>query len=604
MFVEAKMNQEPTHGGIGLSARYSGRLSFAAVVRSVALLAFIVGIAAGCGATEDLDSCATDSQCAPGWACEPYSSRCVQLAQSHTGLEVVPPTNDQGWVRQEFLAGTTLQLDAAVSLQGIVRASDDTKPLPAEITVWRESLIVGRPNILYQTATPERQQASTGGNTGYVLWLTRGQKYGMYVTPTQDTEYPPLLEGNLELSDHIRKDVVLDGTDRAVQVGGRILDASGQPLTHLVSNKQVTYSVQVRAYHENGWLRSTPAVTCSDQVPCVCDEPNDNDCHGSFRFLAPFGVGKYTLRVESVPKNEYSLGGGPAVPTVECGKTLLGLVEKTETNVFPDLRMPAFFPPEEYTLEIKGEDDTPVVGAQVTLSTELSMEGLEPPDMTCSARYSRTATTDDKGRVKVMLIRGDTHNRVYRLTVVSPSQSPYASRYEPSFEVGPNPGTLGAIQLTKRYEIRGFVLDSEQNPVGGSLIEAQGILATDGGTTVPPTSTTTTTNEDGSYVLFVDPGSYHFHISPPQSAGVPHFSVLNKLIDRAESGIVLKAPEARLLLGQVLLPAKAGSSSSPASGFAVNTYRSVKKTPTQMSTVLRANALTDADGIYRLLVSP
>lgn len=523
------------------------------------------------------------------------------LDTSGFSLEVSPPANNQGWVRQEFVSGQRdLQLDEAVSLQGIVHASDDDTPLAARVRVWRDSLIDGRPSVLFETTTA----GVDTDHEGYVLWLTRNQTYSLFVTPQPpaDATLPPALEGGLKLENHGKKDVVLDGADRAVEVVGKVVDAAGKPFT---------FAVQVRAYHEGGWLRSTEGQTCgsADQAACAC---TDDSCYGDFSVRIPYGVRSYTVRVEPAIATEIDSGNlqKSAVPTMECTKAVLGLVspkngETPRMQLTEAVRLPPFPKAQEYKLTVLGSDDLPLPGAQVTFET-----ALEVPQAAsifkggCTATFRRTTTTDDMGSVTLALLPGDSTNRIYQVTVISPPQGPHASKYVPSYELGPSGGTLAPLRLDRRHELRGEVVDDLDRPLAGTRVEAQGlVVSTTTSVGLPPSSVSASTDSRGEFVLFVDPGVYHVHCSPAAGSGAPRFSWLAKEVQGSIDGLRFKAPQPTLLRGQVRLPmTKERLVPEGAGGFTINAYESVPRPDASISSVLRATAISDVSGTYRLVL--
>lgn len=554
-----------------------------------------------CSGDADQTACSTDAHCGGGEACDLESGRCMASLDTSTfNLEVSPPSNNQGWVRQEFVSGQhDLQLDEAVSLQGIVHASDDDTPLAARVRVWRDSLIEGRPSVLFETTTA----GVDTNHEGYVLWLTRNQTYSLFVTPQPpaDTMLPPALEGGLKLEDHGKKDVVLDGADRAVEVVGKVVDAAGKPLP---------FAVQVRAYHEGGWLRSTAGQTCgsADKASCAC---TDDSCYGDFSLRIPYGVRSYTVRVEPAIATEIDGGNiqKSAVPTMECSKAVLGLVspkngETPRMQLTEALRLPPFPLAQEYKLTVLGSDDLPLPGAQVTFETPLEVPheaGIFKGG--CAATFRRTATTDDTGTVTLALLPGDSKNRIYQLTVISSPQGPHASKYIPSYELGPSGGTLAPLRLDRRHELRGQVVDYLDRPLAGTRVEAQGLVVSTTSAGLPPSSVSVSADAQGAFVLYVDPGVYHVHCSPAADSGAPRFSWLAKEVRSSIDGLRFKAPEPTLLSGGVLLPAiKERLIPEGAGGFTVNAYESLPQPDASITSVLRATAISDASGTYRLVL--
>jgi hypothetical protein len=570
-------------------------------MKTLSILATVLLLASSCATDGGDRECSSDDQCSGGDVCAAEAGRCLTRASStKLALEVLPPSNNQGWVRQEFVqGGADLQLEAAVSLQGIVHASDAPAPLPARVRVWRPSEIPGRQNILFETSTPDKARNADD----YVLWLTQGHKYSLFVSPQppHDLSLPPALESGLEMDDHAKKDVVLDGEDRSVRVAGKVFDAAGKPLP---------FSTQVRAYHEGGWLRSTPALSCSERGTKSCSCPvgksSAADCPGGFALRIPFGVRTYTMVVEpaGAEANQDSADNEhdpTAIPTLSCTKAVLGLLQSGETQITLEepLRMPAFQREVDLTLTVLGSDDSPVVGAQVTFEIDLPVPKVPEIFDSCSATYRRSAITDDKGKVVLPLL--PYADKDYRLTVISPPQSGFRSFFQSRREVV----KAGAqtVTLDPREELRGTVVDAAGQPLANTLVEARGFASGDVGG-VPPTDVSTTTDADGSFVLYVDPKvSFHLHFRPPASSGAPFFSSLSHSISGSVEGLRFTAPTAALLVGQVLLPtSKERLQPEGAADFTITAFGAAPISPTQQTAVRRGTAVTSASGEYRLLV--
>ncbi|MBW2733818.1 MAG: hypothetical protein JRH20_15630 [Deltaproteobacteria bacterium] len=565
----------------------------------------------GCSAEEMATGCLHDTDCDGQKLCWPASGECMLPAQELSmGLEVRAPENNQGWVTQEFIEGEReIQIRSAISLQGAVVASDNLdEPLLAHVRVWRPSRIDGRPTVMAETSTNDIEAQD---NFGYALWLAPEHHYSVFATPEPpfDSALPPALEGGLELVEHTKKDIILDGADRAVEVHGRVVDANGRPLP---------YSVAVRAAHDGGWLRSTPAKTCAENTPETCvDEAEKRIPLGHFAFRIPFGVKTYTLYVEPLENATRSPDEKvPQLPVMKCSGAVLGLTPSPSGPDTPKpavmelsdpLQLPPFPQAEEFQLPVVGENGEPVVGATVILAVDLPIESSKASSYDlCTASYKRTTITDAEGMARLWLLPGSAAEaRIYRLTVVSPPTNPHRSYASTQYAVVRTlGGLLPELELTRRHELSGHVVDSHGEPVPGARIEAEGVLATDVAVGVPPTSTSTETNDNGEFILYVDPGTFHFNITPREGSALPRFSLLNKDIGASSTGLELTTPPARLWRGRLLLPpTKADSQAAGAAGFTVNAYATVPKSTTQNNAALRASCVTDDAGSF-LLVLP
>ena len=580
-------------------------------MRSLLLLGALI-MAAACGEEQAPDGiCSEDFECSSGYLCLKSTSTCTSVVNSVPDLEVWPPNvNNQGWVAQEYQTPTLsidgrlrLKLSPSISLEGKVYASDSKgKVIPARITAWRDSLLPGRPKVQVSTSTEQKQGLKRAPGS-YLLWLTKGQSYTFLVSPSEpyDKDYPPLVVSGLKLTDHSKRDFVLEGKDRTIKVVGKVLDATGKDLPDKklvnpalpVNPKDPTANmfratVRVRAYQSGGYNLSTLGST--DPVS------------GAFSFRVPAGGTMptggllYSLRVESI-------SGGIPVPTVTCEDLVLGIYAgKFPEQTLGDLRMPAFRLPKYYDIKVRGKDGTkdgaPVAGAIVKFSMKFPQVPPVEGFASCKAAYERTGITNSDGMVKLPLLPGsDTKNQKYAVTITSPTASPYASAYMAALEVGPSGGLLATLVLSPRYKLTGKVVSKMNVAVAGALVEAQGIAAQGANALLPTAQTSTTTDKLGMFSLAVEAGSYNFQVTPPQGQGLPNYTIPNKSISGDLAGVQFTLPGARVLAGEVVDPTGRGLSSAK-----VEVYELIYDTNKTKRAALRASDLTGKDGFFSLLL--
>jgi len=539
------------------------------------------------------------ASCGPGEVCDPSTGQCLPVVKATPALEVVPPTgNNRGWVVQEFPkppvgpdGRIAIKLQPAISLEGGVYASHDlTKVVPAQVIAWRASDLEGMPTVQSEATTGSRRDASDPNSTdNYLLWLSPGHTYSFYVTPLPpyDAEYPPLVVPAFKLTEHLKKDFVLDGKDRAVLVEGQVVDSTGAAFfspTTLENEKGVTldFKVQVRAYETEGGRKSTLGITDPEK--------------GAFSFAVPAGVSTYTIKVETA-------AGGVPIPKLECSSIVLGLASQSQQAA-------SFQIPKLYTVNVRGKDGTkqgaPVKGAAVTFATSDLVVASNDGFDSCSASYSRTGYTDANGKVDLLLLPGSNNaNQEYSVTVVGPPTSPFASQWIKSCEVGPpvdslKGGTLADIVLEPRHEVSGTVVREDTNePVAGVTIEARGVATGSSTAKVPTTTASATTDAEGHYQLFVDPGFYNLDLRPPQDSGLPSVGMTTK-IEADVVGKVFSIPLPKVVAGRVLDP-----DGNPLPSAKVQMYELVPEIekPLTHKATLRSSAVTDADGAFGLLVA-
>ena len=574
---------------------------------TIALLALSAAFSIGCTSAEDGHACRDDGDCQSGEGCYRAESRCVALASSLAAIEVLPPSSSVGWVRQEFLSESKeLHLSSAVSLQGTVSASNSPdKPVGAHIRMWRPSAIPGRPSIFHETDT-----VSTADDTGkagsFVLWLAADATYSLFVSPHApfDTALPPLLSAGIVVTEHAKKPIVLDGPDRSVEVVGTVVDAEGKALT--------AHPVQLRAYHESGWIRSTLTRSCAnDRSAPECQRCDKQACPGGFAFRVPFGVRTYTIRAEpTADVQQVNAGPSAEPPVVECPGITLGLSyatpnEQAVMQIEQPLRMPAYPLAKQYELAVVGgAQDEPVVGAQIQLETTLPVASAgEVPWGDCRATFRRVAVTDAEGIVRIKLLPGQSKSRTYSVVVVPPGRSRFATLRQGMLEVGPAGGVVTPIRLAERLEVRGTIVDAEGQPLADARIEAQGVEGSSGGLNgLAPGSASSETEADGSFLMYVDPGSFHISVVPNSSTLAPRFTWFGHQFKASSSGLVLRAPPARLWSGRIWRPLGAKGVFEPAAGYTLNAFDSAPKSSEELTAILQASTASDADGAFQLLL--
>jgi len=574
------------------------------------LVTLALVLAGGCNeSTLEGGICHVDADCGPGMACHVSTGACLPSVEQAPDLEVWPPNNNnRGWVPQEFIKPLTgddglldLRLQASISLQGKVYASDDLgKGIAARVIAWRDSLVFGRPKVQVEVSTAE----GTKNKGTFLLWLSKGSTYTFNIIPNSG-KYPPLVVSKLKLADHTKRDFVLEGEDRAVEVQGKILDATGNPLLEdtvkKALGKDFSSSVRVRAFEKNGLNQSTIAKTQPGTA-------TGTDA-GEFSFLVPASYKVpatgtlYTLRVETAP-------GGIPIPTVECKDMVLGIFTSSKpkpvskpVQTVGALRLPAFLWPKYFTFKVRGKDGSlngaAVSGATVKFSTKLDKMPRSEGFDNCTASYEQTGTTDSKGDVTVALLPGNSgKNMAYTVTVVSPADSPYASRLITKQEVGSGGGITETIFLEQRFKLSGKVVDHQDDPVPHATIEAQGIQLASSPANVPLGQTTANADAQGIFSLYVETGTYNFTVRPPQGAGLPSFIVRNKSVQSDLNSVVFPLPEPQVLTGTVR-----SAGGDLLSGIKVEAYELINETAQTQRACLQTSDISNSRGRF-LLVLP
>lgn len=536
--------------------------------------------------------CTADSQCGGGM-CNVRLGICLPLASKAPALEVWPPAqNNQGWVVHEFPevkldanGGTLLPLQSAVSVQGSVYLTGNnlTKELvPARVVAYRDSLIPNRPKVQFETSQTLGKR--DGPAQGYVLWVNRGHVYTFFVAPKEpyDALYPPLIK-TVRIDNHTSLDFVLEGNDRAVAVTGEVRIGMSKVLL------PAGLKVRVRAYRPGDLEQSTISQT--------------TDVTGRFTFKVPAGVLAYTVRVETAREEDPTLPTKP-IPAMECRGRVLGMVStEAPAQDIGTLALPDFTAPDKpFTVTVKGKDGSPVANASVTFTHDLYV----PPNQNlgfegCTASYTQSGMTDAEGKLSIFLLGASNgQNRLYRVTVLSPPTSRFASQLIEKLEVG-TPGSLKPIELQARYRVAGQVVCATGKAVASATIEAQAI-GSGNESGLPAASATAQSGKDGSFELFVDPGNYNVDVRPTDGTGLPSLLITALPVKGDAEGMTLRLPDPQGLRGQVVAPD--GQSAVEVANAQVNVYEAVPDTenPVTYRADLRAHAVSDGTGTFYLLL--
>ena len=169
--------------------------------------------------------------------------------------------------------------------------------------------------------------------------------------------------------------------------------------------------------------------------------------------------GKFTLRLPSGLEDLIDVVAQPIdgfhAPTLIMRDVLIAEAVPAEYLVF---EMPSYGDPAPFMLPVAGTDgsgDTrPIAGATVRATTELT--GVDAP---VQATYSASATTDEEGKARLMLIPGNAlENRVYQTVIEPPRGAEHSALFGDTIAVGAGDGgTLATIQLERRVSVDGRI---------------------------------------------------------------------------------------------------------------------------------------------------
>jgi hypothetical protein len=210
-----------------------------------------------------------------------------------------------------------------------------------------------------------------------------------------------------------------------------------------------------------------------------------------------------------------------------------------------DMVVPPAPNPAPYVVTIVGADpsgeEVRIAGAEVTVSTVVAPATGDP---TTVSTYSVSGTTSDDGTVELMLYPGGDADdtRSYELQVLPPAESLSATLFAKTIEVAGVPpsgrGFLQQVTLAPRVPVSGVVMDASGEimtetsvAVAATRVFRNGLAPTEQGIVDTLAYPSSVTNDDGGFVVWVDPvvgalpAIYDLELTPPASADAPRWSV-------------------------------------------------------------------------------
>ena len=325
---------------------------------------------------------------------------------------------------------------------------------------------------------------------------------------------PPLWRSELVTADRELPLRLRSPNDIAV-VTGRITNALGEGVGNL----------SVQAFDDQGRLISSTALSQSGTGTTA----------GSYRLLIDPALarsGTAAVKIVVRPGTQ-----DPTLPILESG---LGLpLPNSQSRV--DFAIPSYRKPVIYQLPIRGGQATGYAVAGARVRAQVLLEDASTTKLGVKAYYTATGDSDAQGLVRLTLVPAPIggSNLLYQVTIVSPSQAPYASVYRQEIQVGPNEGLLGSVVLPNRAEIRGRIVDATGLPVPGVQVlvsridtpePAAGPVA---GQVISADVPQAVTDISGSFSLYLDAGDVDLEFVHP--SGLQARSSLDNLRITANS---------------------------------------------------------------------
>ena len=411
----------------------------------------LCGLLACGGETTTLAACSGENSCPAPTNELPWAVQ-VLPAPGNGGVndsKNLPLAQDELHVVFDRDGVASLRLRGTALVGGTVSDSNSQLLVGAHITARLESSIPGQNDYNTSSVTTETPRgtyqlriplAASPMLQPYQFWLSFDDPFLASLSPPQWRS--ETIAGDRELSLRVRP-----LSDLAV-VTGRITNALGEGVGNL----------SVQAFDEQARVVSSTATS----------QAGSGTLAGTYRLLidpslvaGSSGVLKVLVRP-----------GPPdlSLPTLEA--SLAVPLPNSQSRV--DFAVPSYRKPVLYQLPIRGGSSSGATVAGARVRAQVMLSDAATLKLGHKAYYVTNGDSDTQGIARLMLVpapSGGT-NLLYQLTIVSPSQAPYASIAKQELQVGPNDGLLGAVVLPSRAEIRGRLLDSGGQPAGAVQILA------------------------------------------------------------------------------------------------------------------------------------
>lgn len=544
--------------------------------------------------------CETDEDCAAeGKLCSAYKV-CLPVANSVRGfgIELNPPPEVNGGdddrkltqteippEELQYVPGAVLRLPypEAVLVSGGLRVYDDGRPLEAmqaTITASRDSRLVGRPKVVVsQTinthlAFARPSDPEIEDNPDFTMMLSPGVSHSIRAVPQSpyDEMYHSLTK-NRTLESDSPLIFMFGEVDQTDYLSGAVVDALGTGVP----------DVQVRAVDDDlGHYVSTLGTT---------------NVHGEFILAVPAGLRSYKLTFSPSAENLF-------VPETTHDQVVCcdhdGNSYETPQEL-GDFMLPAFPDAQTFQFRLEGIESSGMQLAvpEVTVTFETTVG--QPGGVT--GKYITTTTSDETGVVAVDLVPGDFgYNRPYKVTIITPPTSEFASEVKPEFAVGATGGAGEVIYLTRRVPFAGHV-SADSPSLEGITLKARRI---EGYEELAGVLLSTVTDPDGRFNLLLDPGLYTLELQPPASIPLPRWAlevpeyVQLEADETVWNAGIISIPSAAVL--QVQVDSASGETQIENATVAVYLVEPTCDQACDFSAVLLGEAVTDANGRARLIV--
>ncbi|MFH1530045.1 MAG: carboxypeptidase-like regulatory domain-containing protein [Pseudomonadota bacterium] len=460
---------------------------------------------AGPTLVQEPKSCQKDSDCMEGLVCDPTVRICVSPDSSdmEISIRLVPPAEGSNVLEEQY-AGLDLGesntfrfvISRPIRVLGTVTDASGGAVHDYKIVARSDGEIAGLD--YYETseavALNEFTQDFLGGE-GFELYLKPDKIYNIFVHPTSgDPQAFPLFHarrsfnvgGEPEHPYTMKWEIRLPDPSEYLRISGRVVlsESFPEPVSgaKVFARAPVTGETSTTAYtDEDGWFE-------------ILVQPPEADDMGLLKAPA------YEVHVRPSDAN-------PVVPQVVAAEGMifsedqdLGLLEVGYMGSPSSVTLAVQDPSGLFLAERLGD-------TVVRISGEIGKGTVVVEDV-----------VNGTGVVSFGLPPGD-----YVISVMPPADGDLALLQQPLSVAADRPEVTSSLRLDHRPELSGWVLSPDGSPVPGAEVIAiftgKGAYPTT--SPLPERRFITTTDDEGAYLLRLDPGQYRIIADPPVVLGLP-----------------------------------------------------------------------------------
>jgi len=472
---------------------------------------FVFGTMAGCteipAPLDDImlgfkAQCTTDSDCPEGTYCKGPYDICVTAEhnQSSVAVAATPPadagltTSHLGPLALAQDNSLDLDLPQTVAISGVVRVQGNN----LEGSVPSTLVAIAKDEVIKGTLMRAQANAT---EKGFSLLLEKGRTYALSIRI--DNAEPKVPVHRVEVKYDKSKsnvELLLPPATSYPLVSGRIFrEKNGirQPLNDL----------EITAIHEGTREQCTSSIT---------------NKLGAYEIRCPVTKGAYQVLVSPTVD-------GPIIPSFKA--RFQPVENKVDSGDEPAEPMNTVIITGDKVLDdivvVTDQAETVSAKVQVIDPSGKGVAGVElnvtaavtQTDFWTDATFRAEITTDVNGIGTFEALSGNN----YRVIISPHPSDELAMHKQNEWDVSSQP-TL-EIQLGKKVELRGSVVDFHDASVEGTLITAHSSWINPVTKTKSVRKYTTTTLEDGTFILNVDPGEMVLSLEPNATSGLPRFWV-------------------------------------------------------------------------------